>query len=122
MSQFSIEAYIDVLPKIKPTEKLILQHISNWGSCGIKGISKAIPLPLQTASARLSELHDQGIVYQLPTGEYAISDPSYVDQVKTERLEAKYLKWKKLGDRYEWHFRYDTFDKNGKPPLPQDYE
>lgn len=99
MSHFSIEAYIAIQPDIKPTEELILSLLSRGGAT-LREVSERLSMPLQTASARLSELHDKGLVHQSEyhKATYTLTPPENVGRVKEERDRKRYEKWKKLGE------------------------
>jgi hypothetical protein len=84
-------------------------------------ISSFTHINIITVRARVSEMFDKGIIAQKQSGEYYILHEDDMEDVKQQRLEAKYLKWKKLGEKHGWHFRYDCIDKHGEPK-PEDYE
>ena len=121
MSFRSIEAYKEILPKITAKEESIL-NVLCIGSYKAESISKFTSIPLITTRARLSELFDKGVINQYEDGSYFLVDPEETNNIKEKRLEEKYLKWKKLGEKHGWHFRYEVFDKHGQEPLPKDYE
>jgi hypothetical protein len=86
-----------------------------------ENISLLTGIPIITTRARLSEMYDRGIVAQTQKGLYYIPPREHRANIEKARLEAKYEKWKKLGEKHGWHFRYDTTEKNGEPQ-PQDYQ
>lgn len=122
MSHQSIQAYIEAQPTIKPTESKILHVLERLTCADLKTLAKESHLTLQTCSARLSEMHDKGYVTQLPSGQYIVLHEDHKDNVIAKRLNEKYERWKKLGEKHNWHFRYETFDKHGEPPQPKHYE
>tara|TARA_R110000796_G_scaffold248807_1_gene375898 strand:+ start:419 stop:829 length:411 start_codon:yes stop_codon:yes gene_type:complete len=99
MSKFSIEAYIDIQPHIKPTEEIILSLLSRGGAT-LKEVSERLSMPLQTASARLSELHDSGLIHQSEhnSSKYHLTPLENISSVKYKRDRKRYDKWKKLGE------------------------
>ena len=121
MSFRSINAYKDILPKLGTMEKRILYAL-DLSPLKAEQVSARTNMNVITARARLSELFDEGIVAQTKEGFYYITLPNEKAEVQRSRLEAKYQKWKRLGEKHNWHFRYDTIDKHGRPPQPEDYE
>ena len=97
MSKFSIQAYIDIQPRIKPSEERILTLLSEGGAT-LREVSENLSMPLQTASARLSELHDSGLIHQLDDAKYLLTPFIKIDSVKYKRDRKRFDKWKKLGD------------------------
>ena len=55
-------------------------------------------MPLQTASARLSELHDSGLIHQLDDAKYLLTPFIKINSVKYKRDRKRFDKWKKLGE------------------------
>jgi len=130
MSKFSIEAYIDIQPHIKPTEELILSLLSRGGAT-LKEVSERLMMPLQTASARLSELHDKGLVHQSEhhSATYNLTPLENVASVKYTRDRKRFEKWKKLGeergffgmahaDLMDKYYDSEGKEKNPTPDLP----
>ena len=98
MSRFSIEAYKLIQPHIKPSEERILTLLSQ-GEMNLRGVSELLSMSLQTASARLSELHDAGLVTQGELrGTYYLTPLESIEAVKYKRDRQRYDKWKKLGE------------------------
>lgn len=131
MSHFSIEAYIAIQPRINPLEEVIMSFLSRGGAT-LREVAEQLSMPLQTASARLSELHDKGLVHQSEyhKATYTLTPPENVGRVKEERDTKRYDKWYKLGvsenyfDREMRDLMDKLYDKNGKernpsPELPK---
>ena len=97
MSKFSLQAYIDIQPYIKPSDERILTLLSEGGAT-LREVSESLSMPLQTASARLSELHDSGLIHQLDDAKYLLTPFIKIDSVKYKRDRKRFDKWKKLGD------------------------
>ena len=97
MSKFSLQAYIDIQPHIKPSDERILTLLSEGGAT-LREVSESLSMPLQTASARLSELHDSGLIHQLDDAKYLLTPFIKIDSVKYKRDRKRFDKWKKLGD------------------------
>ena len=83
-------------------------------------------MPLQTASARLSEMHDEGIVSVGTTlGHYHVTPANEVANVKRTRDNNRYRKWLKLGEKHGYFMRKEIeliescYDENGNPIYPQ---
>ena len=125
MSKFSIEAYIDIQPSIKPTEELILSLLSRRGAT-LHEVSESLLLPLQTASARLSELHDRGMVHQSEhnSAKYHLTPLENIASVKYTRDRKRFDKWKKLGEERGYFgmaqadLMDEYYDENGKEKNP----
>tara|TARA_R110000744_G_scaffold96187_4_gene185904 strand:- start:6851 stop:7261 length:411 start_codon:yes stop_codon:yes gene_type:complete len=128
MSKFSIQAYIDIQPSIKPSEELIMSLLSRGGAT-LREVAERLSMPLQTASARLSELHDRGFIHQSEyhKATYTLTPPENVGRVKEARDKKRYEKWYKLGI-IEGYFGKETrdlmdkiYDENGneRNPLPE---
>ena len=131
MSKFSIQAYIDIQPRIKPSEARILTLLSEGGAT-LRNVSERLSIPLQTASARLSELHDSGMIHQSEhnTAKYHLTPLENIASVKYKRDRKRFDKWKKLGEdrgffgMAQADLLDEYYDKNGKeknpsPELPQ---
>ena len=97
MSHFSIQAYIDIQPHIKPSEERILTLLSEGGA-NLREVSESLSMPLQTASARLSELHDAGLIHQQDDTKYLLTPFIKIASVKYNRDRKRFEKWKKLGE------------------------
>mgnify|MGYP003667164420 FL=1 len=97
MSIFSLQAYIDIQPNIKPSEERILTLLSEGGAT-LREVSENLSMPLQTASARLSELHDSGLIHQLDDAKYLLTPFIKINSVKYKRDRKRFDKWKKLGE------------------------
>jgi len=120
MSIRSLQAYQDLIPTLRDKEQRIMYALGD-NLFNAEDISRRTGIPIITTRARLSEMYDQGIVAQTRKGLYYIPPREDRANIEKARLEAKYEKWKKLGERHGWHFRYDTIDKNGEPQ-PEDYK
>ena len=121
MSARSMEAYHEILRTLNEKEAKLYRLLTQ-GEYKAEDLAFTTSMNIITARARLSEMFDKGIIAQIPTGEYYATHMDDVEDVKDGRSEAKFMKWMKLGVKHSWHFRYDTFFKHGRPPLPQDYE
>ena len=97
MSKFSLQAYIDIQPHIKPSDERILTLLSEGGAT-LREVSESLSMPLQTASARLSELHDSGLIHQLDDAKYLLTPFIKIDSIKYKRDRKRFDKWKKLGE------------------------
>lgn len=121
MSKRSLQAYLDILPTLNAKETSILITLQR-GDFTAELISQMTKINLITTRARLSELYDKGLVAQYDDGKYYLVHHEDMDDIQKQRHEARYQKWRKLGEKNGWHFYYDTFDKHGTAPEPRDYE
>lgn len=124
MSEASIQAYIDAQPKIKPSEEQIMTFLSHGGAT-LHEVSNSLLMHLQTASARLSELNDKGLVNQGGImGVYYLTPENEVEMVKAKRERQRFRKWKKLGEKNNYFAMMQAeeldkhFDENGKERKP----
>lgn len=125
MSKFSIQAYIDIQPNIKPTEEMILSLLSKKGQT-LHEISEGLLLPLQSASARVSELHDKGLIHQSEhhSAIYNLTPLENISSVKYKRDRKRFEKWKKLGEERGYFgmaqadLMDEYYDKDGKEKNP----
>lgn len=130
MSTFSIQAYLDIQPHIKPSEELILSLLSKGGAT-LREVSERLSMPLQTASARLSELHDSGLIHQSEhhTATYNLTPFENISSVKYQRDRKRFEKWKKLGeergffgmaqaDLMDKYYDSEGKERNPSPDLP----
>lgn len=76
-------------------------HISR-GYCSLEGLGNYLQLKHQTASARLSELCDMGVIFEDHNGYFHITPPDKIAQYAAMREDARYKKWRKLGDKNGW--------------------
>jgi len=119
MSLESIKAYINIIDDVKPLEAKIVELLASGGSA-LRQVSSKLLIPLQTASARLSELHDRGIVEQRGK-KYYLTSVDRIEEVKTNRENLRFDKWKKLGEKENFFARLEAdrmdeyFDRSGKP-------
>jgi len=119
MSLESIKAYINIVDEVKPLERKIVELLASGGFT-LRQVSQKLYMPLQTASARLSELHDKGIIEQRGK-KYYLTSVDRIQEVKKNRDNLRFDKWKKLGEKQGYFSRIDAeridefFDRSGKP-------
>lgn len=95
---------------IKPVKSNYKSRIYDFlGSDGayLQDVIESLKMRHQTASARLSELADDGLVYQNTLGKYFITPTDMVSKFRYEREREKYEKWKSLGERNDW-FNFES--------------
>ncbi len=119
MSFESVKAYINIVDEVKPLERKIIELLAS-GGFALRQVSSKLLMPLQTASARLSELHDRGIVEQKGK-KYYLTPVERIGEVKANRDNLRFDKWKKLGEKEGYFSRIDAeridefFERSGKP-------
>ena len=126
MSEASIKAYKDIQPQVPKAEERILALLSDGVSRTLREVAKALSMPLQTASARLSELNDNGIVSSVTAyGHYMITPKEDVAKVKRGRDNNRYRKWLRLGEKHGYFMRKEIeliescYDEDGNPKYPR---
>lgn len=112
MSIQSNQAYKDIQPKIKPSEALIMNLLEEY-NLPLRLVAKRLSMPLQTASARLSELHDKGLVMQKANGDYYKTPVDDVEGVRVIREKNRFNKWRRLGCKLGYFdmIRQEKIDK-----------
>jgi len=103
MSKASILAHEEIKPKKLSIEQQIYSYLENNGATSLQMIEFHLGLKNQTASARLSEMHDKGIVCFDAYGSYRVThDETEKREVEWLRMRDKYEKWKKQGVKNGW--------------------
>jgi len=119
MSFESVQAYINIVDEVKPLERKIVELLAS-GGFALRQVSSKLLMPLQTASARLSELHDRGIVEQKGK-KYYLTSVDRIEEVKRNRQKIRFDKWVKLGEKENFFSKLEAqkldeyFDRSGKP-------
>jgi hypothetical protein len=119
MSLESIKAYINIVDEVKPLERKIIELLAS-GGFALRQVSQKLYMPLQTASARLSELHDKGIIEQRGK-KYYLTSVDRIQEVKKNRENLRFDKWVKLGEKENFFSKLEAqkldeyFDRSGKP-------
>jgi len=119
MSVESIKAYVNIVDEVKPLERKIIELLTS-GGYALRQVSQKLLMPLQTASARLSELHDRGIVEQRGK-KYYLTSVDRIQEVKNKREQIRFDKWVKLGEKENFFSKLEAqkldeyFDRSGKP-------
>ncbi len=119
MSVESIKAYVNIVDEVKPLERKIIELLAS-GGYALRQVSQRLFMPLQTASARLSELHDRGIVEQRGR-KYYLTSVDRIEEVKRNRQKIRFDKWVKLGEKEGFFSKLEAqkldeyFDRSGKP-------
>lgn len=129
MSKLSAEAFLHQIESGKRTTDAmrVYELISNYelisrdthGNCGIsfKDIKRKLFLTHPTASARLSELCDLGVIYEDNNGYFHITPSDKVGEYAARREDARYRKWKKLGEKNGWFGQLRLEEINGRKML-----
>ena len=89
------------IKQYKPTLKQkVLQCVKDQ-SRTLHQVAEILDMRIQTASARLSELNDDGLV-RIRNGKYETTPPEWEKYESNYRLNKKYQKWKKVGLENGW--------------------
>lgn len=98
MSKASYQAHEEIKPKKLSIEQQIYSYLENNGANSLQMIEFHLGLKNQTASARLSEMHDKGIVCFDPYGAYRLTyNEEEKQQVILIREREKKEKWMAQG-------------------------
>jgi len=104
MSKQSNKAHKDIMPRKGSLKARVLTLLSSDGFT-LHQVSKRLSMPIQTASARVSELQDEGLIFQSHTGLFRITPPELIESYRDERNETRYSRWKALGEKEGWFTR-----------------
>lgn len=103
MSKASYQAHEEIKPKKQSMEDQIHSYLESKGATSLQMIEFHLGLKNQTASARLSEMHDKGIVCFDAYGLYRLTyDDEEKQQVIETRQSEKRMKWLERGYKNEW--------------------
>ena len=103
MSKASYQAHEEIKPKKQSIEQQIHSYLETKGANSLQMIEFHLGLKNQTASARLSEMHDKGIVTFDPYGSYRLThdEQEKLEVIKTRSAE-RYGKWARQGEKNGW--------------------
>jgi len=102
MSKASIQAYEEIKPKRVSIETRIYKYLRNSGGQKLSNILEDLQLKHQTATSRLSSLHDAGLVVINQNGEYRATYEWEVNSTIEQRARDKKSKWLKKGHENGW--------------------
>lgn len=102
MSNQSRIAHEAIKPKKPSIESNIYAHLVIVGAASLEEIEEDLNLKIQTASARLSEMNDKGMVLIMPSGQYRVTREEEKEAVIAIRKHEKFQKWYLLGQKNEW--------------------
>ena len=102
MSNQSRIAHEAIKPKKPSIESNIYAHLVIVGAATLEEIEEDLNLKIQTASARLSEMNDKGMVLIMPSGQYRVTREEEIEAVIAIRNNEKFQKWYLLGQKNEW--------------------
>jgi hypothetical protein len=103
MSNKSHLAHEEIKPKKLSIEQQIQAYLKEKGATSLQMVEFHLGLKNQTASARLSEMHDKGIVTFDPYGAYRLTYNEEEQQhVILERKREKRDKWIAQGYKNNW--------------------
>ena len=107
MSLESIKAYASIRADLNEKEGKVLDAVV-LGGLTLREVAKETSMPIQTTSARLSELHDKGYVHQKEGGKYHITPLEMIREVRNMRDDERFKKWLKLGKKNNWLSKYEA--------------
>jgi len=107
MSLESIKAYASIRDGINAKEGKVLDALDGCGLT-LREVAQKTSMPIQTTSARLSELHDKGYVHQKEGGKYHITPLEMIREVRNMRDDERFKKWLKLGKKNNWLSKYEA--------------
>jgi hypothetical protein len=103
MSKASHQAHEDIKPKKPSMEQQIHSYLETKGATTLEMLGFQLGIKAQTASARLSEMHDKGKVTFDPYGAYRLTydDAERLEVIK-QRCAERYGKWSRQGEKNGW--------------------
>ena len=103
MSNKSQLAHEEIKPQKESMEQRIQAYLKEKGATSLQIVEFDLGLKNQTASARLSEMHDKGIVCFDSYGAYRLTynDAERLEVIK-QRCAEKYGKWSRQGEKNGW--------------------
>jgi predicted transcriptional regulator len=103
MSKASILAHKEIKPKKPSMEQQIHSYLETKGATTLEMLGFQLGIKAQTASARLSEMHDKGIVTFDPYGAYRLTynDAEKLEVIK-QRCVERFVKWSRQGEKNGW--------------------
>lgn len=111
MTTASKQAYEDILPKVGTIKRRILNQIqrslsySRQGLTTIPYIQQENGISYSTATARVSELYDEGLIFASGTHDgytiWLVTPHESVEAIKRHRRIEKYKAWKKKGEEFK---------------------
>lgn len=123
MSNKSAEAFLHQIESGKRTTDamrvymcLLMNGLNNQKST-LKAIQSQLSLSHGTSTARLSELCDMGVIYEDDNGYFHITPSDRVGEYAARREDARYKKWKKLGEKNGWFGQLRLEEINGRQML-----
>lgn len=108
MSKLSAEAFLHQIESGKRTTDAMRVYgfIKSWEQtghdCSLNKVQYFLKLSHGTSTARLSELCDLGVIYEDNNGYFHITPQDKIAQYAAMREDARYKKWKKLGEKNGW--------------------
>lgn len=103
MSKKSHLAHEEIKPKKLSIEDRIQIYLQREGALSLHSIARELELKMQTASARLSEMHDKGIVRFDVDGDYEMTkNEQEQKEVILTRKRLKHIKWIEQGYKNKW--------------------
>ncbi|MCP4595527.1 hypothetical protein [Neptuniibacter sp.] len=103
MSKASYQAHEEIKPKKPSMEQQVYSYLETKGATTLEMLGFQLGIKAQTASARLSEMHDKGIVTFDPYGAYRLTydDAERLDVIK-QRCVERFAKWSRKGEKNGW--------------------
>lgn len=107
MSKLSAEAFLHQIESGKRTTDAmrVYKHINDVIRVTpptYKTMMIRLNMTHGTITARLSELCDMGVIFEDHNGYFHITPPDKIAQYAAMREDARYKKWRKLGDKNGW--------------------
>ena len=103
MSKASYQAHEEIKPQKLSIEQRIQIYLHREGALSLHSIARELEIKMQTASARLSEMHDKGIVRFDAVGDYELTENEQEqERVRYHRMVDRYEKWRKQGIKNGW--------------------
>ncbi len=103
MSNKSHLAHEEIKPKKESMEQQVHSYLKSKGATTLEMLGFQLGIKAQTASARLSEMHDKGIVTFDAYGAYRLTydDVERLEVIK-QRCVERFAKWSRQGEKNGW--------------------
>lgn len=98
MSNLSIQAYIKAMNDPRMVTKKAHIYRALLLPLTLNELKAATKISHQTLTARLSELMDEGLVFEAQSGKFHQTDIEMVEMAANARANYRYEKWVKLGN------------------------
>lgn len=104
MSKLSNQTFIEQIQNgnLKSKKHIVYSFLKDNGRKTLEQMRRTIPMSHQTLTARLSDLMDEGLVWQDDSNQFFVTEESYWHYYAAKREKERYQKWLKVGKKNGW--------------------